>query len=575
MDARTAAHVLQTIAAYLELRGENRFKARAYESAAAAVLALGADDLAPAYRSGELAGLSGVGPATLAVLRDLVETGESRYLEQLRAEVPEGLLEMLRVPSLTPSKIFKVYDTLGIDSIEELERAATDGRLASLPRWGPKTATKILDGIAFMRETGALALYPHALVEGKRLLALVRDHPDVARAELAGALRRHAEVVGDIVIVAGCRTSPERVAESFARLPGIRRAAPKEPGRVVIDFVDGARLDLRCVDDARFALALWRATGSAEHVEAVEARLAKRGVRVSDIGLTTGDGAPVTVHEEADVYRAAGLAYVPPEPREGLDELRPAKQGAPIERLIESGDLRGVLHCHSVYSDGKATIPELVEAARARGWSYIGITDHSEAAFYAGGLSRERVRAQHAEIDELNASLEDFTVLKGVEADILADGRLDYDAKLLDRFDYVIGSVHSRFSMDGAAMTERVLRAMDDPHLTILGHPTGRLLLSRKPYALDMDAVIERAAERGVAIELNADPHRLDIDWRLLPKARAAGATIEIGPDAHSTRGLDNVHFGVGMARKGMLTAADVLNTRSAADVIAFARARR
>lgn len=450
MDARTAAHVLQTIAAYLELRGENRFKARAYESAAAAVLALGADDLAPAYRSGELAGLSGVGPATLAVLRDLVETGESRYLEQLRAEVPEGLLEMLRVPSLTPSKIFKVYDTLGIDSIEELERAATDGRLASLPRWGPKTATKILDGIAFMRETGALALYPHALVEGKRLLALVRDHPDVARAELAGALRRHAEVVGDIVIVAGCRTSPERVAESFARLPGIRRAAPKEPGRVVIDFVDGARLDLRCVDDARFALALWRATGSADHVEAVEARLAKRGVRVSDIGLTTGDGAPVTVHEEADVYRAAGLAYVPPEPREGLDELRPAKQGARIERLIESGDLRGVLHCHSVYSDGKATIPELVEAARARGWSYIGITDHSEAAFYAGGLSRERVRAQHAEIDELNASLEDFTVLKGVEADILADGRLDYDAKLLDRFDYVIGSVHSRFSMDGA-----------------------------------------------------------------------------------------------------------------------------
>lgn len=575
MDARTAAHVLQTIAAYIELRGENRFKAKAYESAAAAVLALGADDLAPAYRSGELAGLAGVGPATLAVLRDLVETGESRYLEQLRGEVPEGLLEMLRVPSLTPSKIFKVHDTLGIDSIEELERAATDGRLASLPRWGPKTAAKILEGIAFMRETGALALYPHALVEGKRLLALVREHPDVARAELAGSLRRHAEVVGDIDIVAGCRSAPERVAESFARLPGIRGATPKEPGRVVIDFVDGARLDLRCVDDARFAVALWRATGSAKHVEAVEARLAKRGLLVSEVGLTTAEGAAVSVHDEADVYRAAGLVYVPPEPREGLDELRPSKQGARTPRLIESGDLRGVLHCHSVYSDGKATIPELVEAARARGWSYIGITDHSEAAFYASGLSRERVLAQHEEIDELNASLGDFTVLKGVEADILADGRLDYDAKLLDRFDYVIGSVHSRFSMDGAAMTQRVLRAMDDPHLTILGHPTGRLLLSRKPYALDMDAVIERAAERGVAIELNADPHRLDIDWRLLPKARAAGVTIEIGPDAHSTRGLDNVHFGIGMARKGMLGAADVLNTRSAADVVAFARARR
>lgn len=566
MDSRTAAHVLQTIAAYLELRGENRFKARAYESAAAAVLALGADDLAPTYRSGELAGLAGVGPATLAVLRDLVETGESRYLEQLRAETPEGLLEMLRVPGLNASKIFKVHEMLGIDSIEELERAATDGRLAALPRWGPKTATKILDGIAFMRETGALALYPHALAEGKRLLALVREHPDVARAELAGSLRRHAELVGDIDIVAGCRGEPASVAESFTRLPGVRRGTTMDAGRAVIDFVDGARLDLRCVVDDGFVLALWRATGNAAHVDAVEARLAKRGVR------TVGD-ASIVVRAEEDIYRAAGLPFVPPEPREGLDELRPARKIA--GRLIESGDLRGVLHCHSVYSDGKATIPELVEAARARGWSYIGITDHSQAAFYAGGLSRGRVLAQHDEIDELNASLRDFRVLKGVEADILADGRLDYDAELLDRFDFVIGSVHSRFSMDGGAMTERVLRAMDDPHLTVLGHPTGRLLLSRKAYAIDMDAVLAAAGERGVAIELNADPHRLDIDWRLLPRARAAGVTIEIGPDAHSTRGLDNVHFGVGVARKGMLTPAEVLNARSAADVVAFARARR
>lgn len=573
MDSRTAAHVLQTIAAHLELRGENRFKSRAYESAASAVRALGADDLVPAYRSGELAGLSGVGPATLAVLRDLVETGESRYLEQLRAETPEGLLEMLRVPGLNAAKIHKVHDTLGIDGIEELERAAVDGRLASLPRWGPKTAAKILEGIAFMRETGALSLYPHALAEGKRLLALVAEHPDVARVALAGSLRRHAEVVGDIDLVAGCRDSPQRVTESFARLPGVRRSAPKGPGRVVIDFVDGARLDLRCVPDEVFVFALWRATGSAAHVDAVTARLAERGVVVSDAGPTTS-GAAVAVRDEPEIYRTAGLGYVPPEPREGVGEIDAAAAGR-LGRLIESADLRGVLHCHSVYSDGKATIAELVEAARARGWSYIGITDHSEAAFYASGLTRDRVLAQHEEIDELNTSLEGFTVLKGVEADILPDGRLDYDAALLDRFDFVVGSVHSRFSMDGAAMTARVLRAMDDPHLTILGHPTGRLLLSRKPYALDMDAVIERAAERGVALELNADPHRLDIDWRLLPSARAAGVTIEIGPDAHSTRGLDNVHFGVGVARKGMLTAAEVLNARSAADVVAFARARR
>lgn len=573
MDSRTAAHVLQTIAAYLELHGENRFKTRAYESAAGAVLALGAEDLEPAFRSGALAALQGVGPATLAVLRDLIETGESRYLEQLRRTTPQGLLEMLRIPGLGAAKIFQLHQTLGIESIEELERAARDGRLATLPRWGAKTAAKILDGIAFMRETGTQTLYPRALAEGRRLLALVEEHPQVLRAELAGSLRRRAEVVGDLVVVAACRGSGVDVAASFGRLASVRRVTGEGGTRVVIEFVDGARLDLRCVHETEFAVALWQATGSAAHVDDVAARLTPRGLTLREGALVDRSGAPVVVGDEQAIYAAAGLSYVEPERREGLGEVGDAAAG-PLARLVEFADLRGVLHCHTVYSDGKATIAELVEAARARGWSYIGITDHSEAAFYAGGLSRRRVVAQHEEIDELNATLDRFRVLKGVEADILADGRLDYDEALLDRFDYVIGSVHSRFSMESAAMTERVLAAMDDPHLTILGHPTGRLLLSRKPYPIDMDAVIEKAAARGIAIELNADPHRLDIDWRLLPRARAAGVTIEIGPDAHSTNGLDNVHFGIGTARKGGLTAAEVLNARSADEVIAFARKR-
>jgi DNA polymerase (family 10) len=241
---------------------------------------------------------------------------------------------------------------------------------------------------------------------------------------------------------------------------------------------------------------------------------------------------------------------------------------------VELDDLKGVLHCHSRYSDGKSSIAEMAEAARAKGWSYIGISDHSQAAFYASGVSREDMLAQHDEIDALNAGLEGFRVLKGVEADILAEGQLDYDAEMLDRFDYVIGSIHSRFKMDGAAMTERVLRAMDDPHLTILAHPTGRLLLSRDAYALDIEAVLQMAAAKGIAIEVNADPHRLDLDWRYLHRAKELGVTIEIGPDAHSRGGLDWTELGVAMARKGWLERGDILNARSASEVTAFAKRR-
>jgi DNA polymerase (family 10) len=260
--------------------------------------------------------------------------------------------------------------------------------------------------------------------------------------------------------------------------------------------------------------------------------------------------------------------------REAIGEVERAAANR-MPALLELRDIRGALHCHSTWSDGKATIAEMVEAARARGWSYIGITDHSQSAFYAGGLSREKVEMQHEEIDELNARSSGFRILKGVEADILADGALDYGADLLDQFDFVVGSVHSHFSMDRTAMTDRVLRALDDPHLTVLGHPTGRLLLARDGYAIDLDAVLERAAEQHVSVELNADAHRLDIDWRLLPRAHALGISIEIGPDAHSTKGLDTMALGVGMARKGGLQRTDVLNTRSADDVLAFARARR
>src|SRR5918992_1155187 len=573
MDSRTAAHVLAQIGSFLELRGENRFKSRAYASAARAVQALDTDDLGPMLRSGELAGAPGIGPATLSVIRDLVELGESSYLERLRASTPDGLLEMLRVPGLGPTKIHQIHRDLGIETVHELEEAARDGRLATLRRFGPKTAEKILKGIAFLRDTGARVLLPHALGEARRLLAAVAAHPEVERAEIAGGVRRHREVIRDIDIVAACRGDPVSVASSFTRIAGVRNVVGAGGPSVSITFIDGTHFDLYCATPAHFAVALWRATGSDTHVADVTERLVSRGLTIESDELRDGEGRASAVPDETALYRAAGLAYVPPELREGMGEVEAAERGA-IPALVEYGDIQGVLHCHSTFSDGASTVEEMAYAARARGWRYIGISDHSESAFYAAGVTRERILEQHDEIDRVNDSLEDFRVLKGVEADILADGRVDYDIEFLERFDYVIASIHSRFGMNEAAMTERVLTALDNPHLTILGHPTGRLLLTREPYPIDMKAVLEKAGEVGVAVELNADPHRLDLDWRLLPMAKARGVAVEIGPDAHSTKGLDYTEIGIGMARKGWLEKSDVLNTRSADEVLAFARAR-
>ena len=574
MDPRTAAHTLTQIAAFLELRGDSPYKARAYEQAARAVIALETDDLGELDRKGELAATRGLGPATLSVIRDLVESGESRYLEELRAETPPGLIELLNVPGLATAKIHQLNESLGVDSIDSLEAAARDGRLAKLKGFGPKTAEKILRGIEMFRTAGSMSLYHRAAVGARAMLAAVRAHPDIERAEVAGSVRRHRETIGDFDVVAACTSDPRTVAASFVRAPGVRQVTRGETASPSITFMDGTHVDIYCVLPRNFAVALWRATGSIEHVRAVTEMLEQRGVTLHGDELRNQNGAPIDISDEAQIYALAALPFIPPEMREQGHELALAASGQ-MPTLLTLGDIRGALHCHSTYSDGKATIAEMAAAARDRGWSYMGITDHSQAAFYASGLPREKVLAQHTEIDALNATLTDVRILKGIEADILADGALDYDAALLDRFDFVVGSIHSRFSMDRPTMTTRVLRALDDPHLTILGHPTGRLLLSRGPYALDMDAVLEKAGALGVAVELNADPKRLDLDWRLIPRALEFGCVIAIGPDAHSVAGLDVMAIGVGMARKAGLEAKDVLNTRSVDDVLAFAAARR
>jgi DNA polymerase (family 10) len=572
MDSRTAAHVLSEIAALLELRAENQFKARAYRGAAKAVLGLDADDLGPIVRSGELAKIRGIGKSTLSVITDLVNEGESRYLQELRLNLPDGIIELMRVPGLGPEKIEQLHEALGISSLDQLEAAARDGRLAAVRGFGEKTATRMLESIEFARRNAALSLFHKAYAEAVRLVTSIRKHPDVVMAEIAGSVRRHTEVVRNIDIVAAVRADPAQVVASFANAPGVVNANVAGAS-AMIRYVDDTVLDLHCVPQDKYAVALWRATGSETHIREISAALTARGFFVDDDGVRDDRGERVPLPDERALYALLGIAVIPPEMREGIGELARAENGIP--RLISAGDIRGVLHCHSTHSDGVASIGQLAEAARTRGWSYLGISDHSQSAFYAGGLSVDAISRQHDEIDALNETFSDFRILKGIEADIKPNGDLDYDDATLDRFDYVIGSVHSQFKSTSEAMTERILNAMSNPRLTILGHPTGRLLLAREGYPVNVAAIIEKAAESGVAIELNADPRRLDLDWRYLRRAKEAGVTVEIGPDAHSVPALDNVAIGAGIARKAWLEPDDILNARTAEEIISFATARR
>jgi DNA polymerase (family 10) len=572
MDKKAVAQVLEQIAAFLELKGENPFRIRAFRTASRAVAGF-AGDLREGLEEGNLAATKGVGPATLQIVSEIVTTGRASLLEELREQIPPGLVEMLAISGLGVAKIRQIHDVLDIDSVPELEAAALDGRLAKLPRFGPKTSENILKGIAYLRHASAYRLLHHAADEAEGLRAALERMPGVVQAVVAGDVRRRAEVVRDLVLVLVAEVPPGELFKRLSQLPGVHEFAGQDDRRITLRFAGGASAQVVVTTPVNFGAVLAQATGAEAHLRELAAHAAARDLALTGAALWRGS-AFVPTPDEPSFYAELGLEFIEPELREGQGEVAAAAEHR-LPRLLEPADLQGLLHCHTRYSDGSNTVEELALACRDAGYRYVGITDHSQAAAYAGGLRADDLARQADEIDEVNARLEGIRVLKSVEADILQDGRIDFDDDVLARLDFVIASIHTRFNMGEREMTARMLAAMDNPHLTIIGHPTGRLLLSRDPYGLDLDAVVEKAAATGVALEINADPHRLDLDWRKVRHARARGVAFSIGADAHNVAGLDHVRYGVGIARKGWLGAADVLNARPVEEFLGQAARRR
>ena len=560
MKAREVSTILSDIATLLELKGDNPFKIRAYQQGARIVDGLG-DELADLVREGRLHEHKGLGSSLSDKITELVTTGRLPYYDELRREFPATIFELLKIPGLGPKKVRLLYQTLGIRSLGELEYACLENRLLALDGFGEKSQAKILDGIRLLKRHQGRFLVSDATAAADTLIAQLRAVPAARRISVAGSLRRRNETVKDIDLLISS-DAPVEVMARFVALPQVAEIIAHGASKSSIRLADGMQADLRVVSDLEFPYALHHFTGSKEHNTALRGLAKSQGLKMNEYGLFRGEEL-IPCATEADIFDALGMEEIPPELRENLGEIEAAR-ARQLPRLIVEGDLQGAFHVHTTESDGHDSLERMVTAAEALGYRYLGISDHSRSARYANGLSIERVRAQQAAIDEAQRRHPGIMLFKGIEADILPDGSLDYPDDVLDRFDFVIASVHSKFGMTEAEMTDRVVRAISHPAVTILGHPTGRLLLSRESYLLDLSRVLDTARRHAVAIELNANPHRLDLDWRFCKDARDRGVIVSINPDAHTAEGLGDLRYGVGIARKGWLTRDDVLNTRSA-----------
>ncbi|MCW8132556.1 MAG: DNA polymerase/3'-5' exonuclease PolX [Planctomycetota bacterium] len=551
LDANEVADLLEEIGDRLELTGESPFKVRAYRNAADLLRELN-EPLAELVASRRLMKFPGIGEAIAEKISSLHKKGTHPTLERLREEVPDGLLDVFRIPGLGPKKVLQLRDTLGIEDLDALERAAQSDKLVTLKGFTAKMQAKVLESIGFVRASAKRILLIEADFLARERIHQLKADPGCLRSEVTGETRRRCETVGETAVLAEF--------DPGAKLPA-----------------DDGRARVAACAPGQFGTKMLFETGAPDFVEAMMRHAEKQGAKLTPEGLTLKSGPAETPTEER-VFMALGVPFVPPELREDAGALEQALNGSLPDLIVEK-DVKGILHSHTTYSDGQASLEAMCEAVRALGLGYYGVCDHSQSASYAGGLKEDKIKAQHAEAEKLNAAYEKkgvaFRVFKGIESDIREDGSLDYPDEVLKRFDFVVASVHSRFDLDEKTQTSRVAKAAQNPFTTILGHMTGRLLLRRTGYKLDIARVLEACAANGVAVEINAHPVRLDLDWRWHTRARELGCLLSINPDAHTIPELEHYRYGVAVARKGGVTAKDNLTSLDAGELAKHFSARK
>lgn len=567
MQKEQIVEALETIATLLELQDENPFKVRAYTNAARSIETWGGN-LRELAEENRLEEIPGVGKAIAAKIRELALIGSSPFYTELKAKFPPGILELFSLSGLGSKKIKALYEKLQIGSIAQLEKACREGRVAQLPGFGKTTEEKLCKMIENRARHAGTFQLGEVAAEAERLREDLRALSEATQVEIAGSYRRRKEIVRDLDFIVATR-APETVTEFFVGHPLVESVIARGTTKTSVRLRSGIQADLRVVSSLEYPFALGYFTGSKEHNIVLRNRALQRGWTLNEYRLAPADqttkkrraAQPIPeVREESDLYRALDLDFIPPELRENCGEIEAAAEHR-LPRLIEPQNLRGCFHCHTSASDGRNSLEEMAAAAQELGLQYLGIADHSRSSIQAGGLDEAELRLQMKQIRQLNERFDGFRLFAGIECDIRRDGSLDFPDELLGELDYVIASIHSAHQISEAEMTERIIRAISNPFVTMLAHPTGRLLLRREPYAVDLPAVIQAAAETGTWIEINAAPKRLDLDWRWWPLAKEKGVKCVINPDAHGVEKLPELWFGVGVARKGWLTREDVVNT--------------
>ena len=583
MTKEEIADVLEQIATLLELKGENPFKIRAYTNAARAIETFGAN--IPNFQDeGAVGKIPGIGKSIALKIKELSETGSLKYLQELSAEFPTGILELFSLPGLGAKKIKALHDRLGIFSIEQLQKACEQSRIAELPGFGETTQQRICEAIARRASHAGSFQFGQVAAEAEALRSDLAAQEAASQVEIAGSYRRRKEIVHDLDLLVATK-QPEAVTKFFVSHPLVESVIAQGPTKSSVRLRSGVQCDLRVVTMAEYPFALAYFTGNKEHNIEMRSRALNRGWTLNEYRLAIvpvdadakkkkSSGKIPNVRDEADLYRAVGLDFIPPELRENCGEFKAAEEHF-LPKLIEEENLRGTFHCHTVASDGHNTLEEMAEAARQLGLEYLGIADHSRSSVQGHGIAAEKLLEQVAAIRKLNNKFDGFRLFAGVECDILRDGSLDFPDEVLSQLDYVVASVHSVFNLSESEMTQRVIRALENPFVTMLAHPTGRLLLKRDPYRIDIPAVLDAAARTGTWIELNAAPKRLDLDWRWWPLAKQKGVKCVIDPDAHRTARLQDLWFGVGIARKGWLTKDDIVNCLALGKIETALQAKR